>query len=93
MRFFVWLDFKYEMIALFLGAVSLIMVYMAWASYPRRPAVGTERELKERQDRELRSGKDSEKNPVAPFLICTYLLITVWSVSYLVYVWASGSRF
>ena len=36
MRFFVWVDFQYEMIALFLGAISLIMVYLAWASLPEK---------------------------------------------------------
>jgi hypothetical protein len=87
MRFFIWVDFQYEMMALFLGAISLIMVYLAWASYPRRRAARTEQELEQRR------GDDPEKNPIAPFLIYTYLLIAAWSVSYLIYVWANGSRF
>jgi hypothetical protein len=93
MRFFVWLDFQYEMIALFLGAISLIMVYIAWAGYPRRRIARTERELEERGDHERESGHHPGKNPVTPFLIYTYLLIASTSIAYLIYVWASGSRF
>ncbi|MGA2400642.1 MAG: hypothetical protein ABSG91_02915 [Syntrophobacteraceae bacterium] len=93
MRFFVWVDFQYVMIALFLGAVSLIMVYLAWASYPRRRAARTGQELEQRNGLEPRSGHDTEKNPAFPFLICTYLLIAAWAFSYLIFVWAGGSRF
>ena len=77
----------------FSGAVSLIMVYAAWASYPRRRIARTEAELEERRYHERESGHHLEKNPIAPFLIFTYLLIAAWSVSYLIYVWANGSRF
>lgn len=91
MRFFVWLDFKYEMLALFLGAVSLIMAYAAWAGYPRRRAARTEQELEQTGRRE--SGHRRDENPMGPFIIYTYLLIAAWSFSYLIYVWANGSRF
>ena len=93
MRFFVWVDFQYEMIALFLGAISLIMVYLAWASYPRRRIARTEAELEERRYHERESGHHLEKNPIAPFLIYTYFIIAAWSFFYLIYVWANGSRF
>ena len=93
MRFFVGVDFQYERIALFLGAISLIMVYAAWAGYPRRRTAGTEEELKKRRDHEHESGHHLEKNPIAPFLIYTYFLIAAWSFCYLIYVWANGSRF
>jgi hypothetical protein len=93
MRFFVWLDFQYEMIALFLGGISLIMVYAAWAGYRRRRTAGTEQELEETGHPEPGSGHHTEKNPIGPFLICTYLLIAVWAFSYLIFVWANGSRF
>ena len=93
MRFFVWLDFQYEMIALFLGGISLIMVYAAWAGYRRRRTAGTEQELEERSRREPESGHHADKNPIGPFLIYIYLLIAAWSLCYLIYVWANGSRF
>jgi hypothetical protein len=93
MRFFVWLDFQYEMAALFLGAIALIMTYLAWASYPRRRIARTQQELEGRRGHERERGHDLETNPIAPFLIYTYLLIVAWSAAYLVYVWANGSRF
>jgi len=93
MRFFVWLDFQYEMIALFLGAISLILVYAAWAGYPRRRTAGTEQELEEKRRHEPESGHHPDKNSIGPFLIYIYLLIAAWSLCYLIYVWANGSRF
>ena len=93
MRFFIWVDFQYGMMALFLGAISLVLVYMAWASYPRRRIARTEQELEDRRGHERDSGHDLEVNPIAPFLIYTYLLIAAWSMCYLIYVWANGSRF
>ncbi len=93
MRFFVWPDFQFAMMALFLGAISLIMVYLAWAGYPRRRAARTMDDLKQRRRHERESGHHLEKNPVSPFLILTYLLIASWSVAYLIFVWANGSRF
>jgi uncharacterized membrane protein len=86
MRFFVWLDFQYEMMALFLGVISLIMVYVAWAGYPRRRIARTEQELDQKMGRERES-------IIGPFLIYTYLLIAAWSFFYLIFVWANGSRF
>ena len=93
MRFFVWLDFQYEMIALFLGGISLIMVYAAWAGYRRRRTAGTEQELDQTVPREPGSGHHTDKGPIGPFLIYTYLLIAAWAFSYLIFVWANGSRF
>ncbi|MFZ0930655.1 MAG: hypothetical protein WAN11_18755 [Syntrophobacteraceae bacterium] len=93
MRFFVWVDFRYEMIALFLGAVSLIATYLAWAGYPRRRVARTEQDLDERGRHERESGLHTDKNPIGPFLILTYLLIASSSIGYLIYVWAKGSRF
>jgi len=43
--------------------------------------------------REPGSGHHTDKNPIGPFLIYTYLLIAAWAFSYLIYVWANGSRF
>jgi hypothetical protein len=91
MRFFVWPDFQYDMIALFLGAISLILVYLAWAGYPQRRIARTMGELEERRRSE--SEHHPEKNRITPFLVCTYLLIAAWSFSYLIFVWANGSRF
>ena len=93
MRYFVWVDFQYEMIALFLGAVGLILAYIAWGSYPKRRHARTSEEIEEMRGHEIQSGHHTEKNPIAPFLIFASIGLTVWSISYLVFVWASESKF
>jgi hypothetical protein len=93
MRYFVWVDFQYEMVALFLGAVSLIMVYIAWASYPKGRKARTPEQIQERRGHELKTGHDVEKNPIAPFLIFIYIVIPIWSICYVIYNWKSAARF
>ncbi|MFZ2448192.1 MAG: hypothetical protein WAW37_17685 [Syntrophobacteraceae bacterium] len=93
MRFFDWIDFQFEMIALFLGLVSLIMVYLAWASYPWRSRAGTPEEMDDQATHEMLTGHDTEKNPIAPFLIFTYIGIALCWVSYVIYYWASAGNF
>lgn len=93
MRFFVWLDFQYLMLALFIGLISLILVYIAWASYPHRRIPRTQEELDERRGHEMQLGHDPEGIPIAPFLIFIYVGIAAWSVLYMVYIWASSSKF
>jgi len=93
MRYFVWVDFQYQMAALFLGLIALILVYIAWASYPKRRQVRTPEELDERGEHEIQIGHDPEKNPIAPFLIFIYAGITVWSISYVIYMWTSAGNF
>ncbi|MEM5787258.1 MAG: hypothetical protein AAGU11_08065 [Syntrophobacteraceae bacterium] len=93
MRYFVWLDFQYQMLAFFMGLVSVILVYIAWASYPKRREARTPEELDERRGHEIQSGHDPEGVPIAPFLIFIYVLIAFWSVFYMLYVWMSSSKF
>ncbi len=93
MRYFVWVDFQYIMVALFVGLIALIMTYLAWASYPKSRVLRTEEQLEERRGHEREVAHDHEKTPIAPFLIYLYVGIVVWSVCYMVYVWASASKF
>ena len=93
MRFFVWLDFQYEMIALFLGAISLIMVYARLGGLPEKTHSQNRTGTRGKRVHERESGHHTEKNPIGPFLIYTYLLIAAWAFSYLIFVWANGSRF
>jgi hypothetical protein len=92
MRYFVWVDFKYEMLALFLGVVALILVYIAWASYPKRRKAKAPEKIQEGSGHELKAGGDIEKNPVAPFLTFIYIVIPIWSILYMIYYWTSGSK-
>ncbi|MHC1728807.1 MAG: hypothetical protein AB9866_22860 [Syntrophobacteraceae bacterium] len=93
MRYFIWVDFQYEMAALFVGAVALIMTYLAWASYPKKRVLRTREELEDRRGHEREAWHDYEKTPIAPFLIYLYAGVTAWSICYVIYVWASGSKF
>ena len=93
MRYFVWVDFQYVMLAWFVGTIALIMTYLAWASYPKRRVLRTLEELEDRRGHEREAGHDLEKNPIAPFLIYLYGAIVLWSICYVIYVWASGSKF
>jgi hypothetical protein len=92
MRYFVWVDFQFEMLAIFLGLVALILVYLAWAGYPQRRREMTPEQIPERSGHELKTGHDMEKNPIAPFLVLIYIIIPIWSLLYFVYYWATGSR-
>lgn len=90
MRFFALVDFKDTVLAIFLGLVSLILVYMAWGSYPRHRAPVSEEKLRELKGHELLTGHDAEENPVAPFLILIYIGFIVWAIVYAFFVGVWG---
>ena len=92
MRFFVWVDFQFEMIALFLGAVFLILTYLAWASYPRNRAAGTKAKSGQEGAHEGETGFSYENMPVPPFLILIYIGFALLTVSYFIFMWASKGR-
>ena len=85
MRFFSMVDFQYEMMALFLGLVSALLVYVAWGSYPKRREHKSAEEIEELRGHEIHSGHDAEKNPIAPFLIFIYVGVTLWCIAYMIY--------
>ncbi|MEN6442114.1 MAG: hypothetical protein ABFD97_26425 [Syntrophobacter sp.] len=93
MRYFFWLDFQYEMAALFVGLISLILVYMAWASYPKRTDARIPEAPDERSGHELQIGHDPERNPVVPFLVAIYLGAAAWAMLYVFYIWAGSRNF
>lgn len=90
MRFFALVDFKYLVLAIFLGLISLILVYLAWGSYPRRKAPLSEEELGERTGDEILTGHDTDENPVAPFLVLTYIGFIIWALAYAFFVGVWG---
>lgn len=89
MRFFSWVDFQFEMLAVFLGLVGLILVYAAWAGYRQR----RRRPTSAAGPRPETGIGYEEKSPVPPFLIFVYLGIGLWALSYLVYIWTTGIIF
>ena len=93
MRFFVWVDFQFEILAVCIGLICAILIYAAWAGYPKREQARTLDEIDDRMGREPHVVPHTEKNPVVPFLIYTYAIIAVWSFSYVIYIWASSGNF
>jgi hypothetical protein len=93
MRYFHLLDFQYAVMALFVGLVSVILVYMAWAGYSKRLQEKGEEELSEAEGHAFRAGRDVEKNPVAPLLIFIYIGVVVWAIAYVVVIGIRGAPF
>lgn len=92
MRYFPILDFKYAVLAIFLGMVSVILVYITWAAYAaRREKEASERPAREVQD--LVQTREVEDNPVVPLLIVIYVGVIIWVVAYLILVGMEGGPF
>lgn len=92
MRYFALQDFQYIVLAFFIGLISLILVYMAWGSYPARREEKSDEEIRKLEGHEIDTGHKAGKNPVAPFLIFIYIGITVWSLAYMVFVGIRGGQ-
>jgi multisubunit Na+/H+ antiporter MnhB subunit len=89
MQYFPLVDLQHWVLAIFLGWVSLILIYLAFGSHARREK-GAEGE---RAGREILFGQDVEKNPIAPILIFVYLGVLVFAVAYLILIGIHGSAF
>lgn len=90
MRYFSLVDSQYEMLALFLGLAGLILVYMAWASYPLRGEKKTPEELSDLMEHEIDGGLSAKENPLAPFLWFIYVGLLFWAIAYIVYAAVRG---
>jgi hypothetical protein len=93
MQYFPLLAFQHLVLAFFLGAGFVILLYIALSSYKQ-----TREELSEEQLDHLARGAlaevhDPEGNRIAPVLIFIYLGVIVWSVSYFVVVGIKGTAF
>jgi multisubunit Na+/H+ antiporter MnhB subunit len=89
MPYFSLVDLQHWMLAIFLGLVSLILVYLAFGSHPSREK-GVEGE---RAERDVLFGEEAEKNPMAPILIFVYVGVIVFAVAYLVLIGLKGGPF
>jgi len=89
MQYFPLVDLQHWMLAIFLGLVSLILVYLAFGSHPDRDK-GVEGE---RAERDILFGEETEKNPIAPILIFVYVGAVVFTVAYLILIGVKGSAF
>jgi hypothetical protein len=90
MRYFALVDFRYVMLALFLGVIGAIAVYVAWGSYPARRRRKTKEEIRWLRGHEIDTGHHAEETPLAPFLIFIYVGVAVWAVVYMFFVGLRG---
>jgi hypothetical protein len=93
MQFFPLVDLQHWVLAIFLGLIALILVYLAFGSHTRRRGQRMERKLEEGEENELLLGREDEKNPVAPLLIFIYISVIVFAVAYLITIGLRGSAF
>ncbi len=71
MPFFPLTTLQEMALAVFFGLGTLLLLYVAWASYPRGPA---EKE------------PEGHGHPVPPFLVLVYVLVVVWALAYFLFV-------
>jgi hypothetical protein len=87
MRFFFLQDYQHWLLAVFLGIVLAILVYLAFRSYGYS---------NERADERARQGLDHPdgivgKNfPTPPFILFLYIGLAVWVIIYVIYVGIMG---
>lgn len=93
MQYFPLLAFQHLVLAFFLGAGFVILLYIALSSYKQTREELSEEELDHLARGELAEVHDSEGNRIAPVLIFIYLGVIVWSVSYFVVVGIKGTAF
>jgi len=89
MQYFPLVDLQHWLLAIFLGLVSLILIYLAFGSHASR-----EKAVEgERAERDILFGEETEKNPLAPILIFVYVGVIVFAVAYLILIGIRGNAF
>jgi hypothetical protein len=76
MRYFVLLDFQHWVLALFLGLLAVIFIYIAWRFYPApEEGEGAAGGLPP-------AGHVQGSHPIAPILIFIYVGSILWALGY-----------
>lgn len=85
MPFFPLTTLQEMALAFFLGLGTLVLLYVAWAFYPKVPPETSGEELKPEG---VGSGEEQKKadHPVPPFLIIAYVGVIVWVLAYVILV-------
>lgn len=86
MPFFPLTTFQEMVLAVFFGLGTLGLLYLAWAGYPKGPAEGESKGCEDGESPESVEDRQMVRNPVPPFLILTYVLVTVWALTYFIFV-------
>ena len=90
MPFFPLTTLQEMALAFFLGLGTLVLLYVAWAFYPKGPTEPSCEDIK--NEEKIGSGEEKKKadNPVPPFLIIAYIAVIVWALAYLIVVGLGG---
>jgi Na+/H+ antiporter NhaC len=88
MRFFPLVDFQHWVLAIFLGFVVLLLIYLSLGTHHRRPE-----EKSEPGEREIFSGQVHYKNPIPPLLIIVFLGVIVFALGYFLLIGMQGPPF
>jgi hypothetical protein len=93
MQYFPLLNFQQIVLAFFLGAGFVFLVYVAFSGYRRERKEPSPEELDRLARGELADAHDPEGGGIAPVLVFIYLGVIVWAVAYVVVVGINGPAF
>jgi hypothetical protein len=83
MQFFPLVTFQEMVLAFFLGLGTVLLLYLAWGSYPKRPVEEICPE-ESPESPEPGKGREGADHPLPPFLIFIYAGVAVWILAYLI---------
>jgi hypothetical protein len=88
MQFFSLVAFQHWVLAIFMGFVALLLIYLSLGSHHRRLE-----EEREPEERDIFFGPEHEKNPMPPVLIIVFLGVIVFALGYFVLIGIIGPPF
>jgi hypothetical protein len=87
MHFFILRDFQFVVLGVFLGLTGAIILAAAFGGHLRRPEPTQTGVMP--QEEEIGTPPRSENNPIAPWIIFTYVWVILWAIGYL---WIYGVK-
>jgi hypothetical protein len=88
MQFFPLVNFQHWVLAIFLGLILLILVYLAFGSHGRRTEGPAGRD-----ERDFLSGEDPVKKAMPPILIVVFLGALFFALGYFILIGIKGPPF
>lgn len=88
MQFFPLVDFQHWVLAIFLGFIAFILIYLSLGSHRRRT-----KEKHDGGEQEIFFGEEKEKNPNPPLLMIVFLGIIIFALGYFWLIGIQGPPF
>ena len=88
MQFFPLMNFQHWILAIFLGLILLILVYLAFGSHGRRTESAAETD-----EREILFGEEPVKKAMPPILIVVFLGAIFFALGYFILIGIQGPPF